>query len=373
MKVQFKQNTCICEFFIVDRPTTILGLVDAEKLGLLTIHCDAVKSKNKHDDCTDDYIDDCQSKPIRYIPENTRESIACKKKVMIEYGELFEGVGRFSNSKPIHIMLQDNAVPYIAPVHRVAQALQQPLKKGLDCLVDLGIIRKLGVDETSEWVNSFVCVKKPNGKIHLCLDPTQLNKWIKCPIHDVQLVDDILPKLAGAKWFTIIDSTSSFWTQVLDKGSSLLTTFNTMYGRYCYLHLPMGVNLSSDVYQYQIDQTFENVKQCTGIADDLIIWGFDDNGDDHDKTLREVLNIAKTMGMHFNPDKCIFKQKKIPFFGILVGENGIERDPQKIADLKSLPIPTTAKLLQSFLGIVNYLARFSPNIAKLTEPLRQLP
>ena len=64
MKVQFKQNTCICEFYIVDRPTPILGLVDAEKLGLLTIHCDAVKSKNKHDDCTDDYIDDCQSKPI---------------------------------------------------------------------------------------------------------------------------------------------------------------------------------------------------------------------------------------------------------------------------------------------------------------------
>ena len=97
-----------------------------------------------------------------------------------------------------------------------------------------------------------------------------------------------------------------------------------------------------------------------------------DNGDDHDKTLREVLNIAKTTGMHFNPDKCIFKQKKIPFFGMLVGGNSIEPDPQKIADLKSLPIPTTAKLLQSFLGIVNYLARFSPNIAKLTEPLRQL-
>ena len=51
-------------------------------------------------------------------------------------------------------------------------------------------------------------------------------------------------------------------------------------------------------------------------------------------TLREVLNIAKTMSMHFNPDKCIFKQKKKPFFGMLDGENGIEPDPQKIDDLK---------------------------------------
>ena len=73
---------------------------------------------------------------------------------------------------------------------------------------------------------------------------------------------------------------------------------------------PWGVNLSSDVYQYRIDQTFENVKQCTGIADDLIIWGFDDNGDDHDKTLREVLNIAKDNGYAFQPRQMYFQKEK---------------------------------------------------------------
>ena len=42
---------------------------------------------------------------------------------------------------------------------------------------NLGVIRK--VEEPTEWVNSFVLVTKPNGKLHVCLDPRNLNNAIK--------------------------------------------------------------------------------------------------------------------------------------------------------------------------------------------------
>ena len=45
---------------------------------------------------------------------------------------------------------------------------------------------------------------------------------------------------------------------------------------------------------------------------------------------------------------------------------------QKIQALKSLPKPKDEKLLQSFLGMVNYLSRFDPNIANMTHNLRDL-
>ena len=45
---------------------------------------------------------------------------------------------------------------------------------------------------------------------------------------------------------------------------------------------------------------------------------------------------------------------------MIVGANGVEPDPKKIKDLRELPIPSSPKLLQSFLGMVNYLSRFSP-------------
>ena len=50
----------------------------------------------------------------------------------------------------IDIKLKDNAVLYVAPIRRVAHALQEPLYMELEKLVDEGILRKLKIDEKSE-------------------------------------------------------------------------------------------------------------------------------------------------------------------------------------------------------------------------------
>ena len=47
-------------------------------------------------------------------------------------------------------------------------------------------------------------------------------------------------------------------------------------------------------------------------------------------------------------------------------------DPAKIEAFRKLPEPRTENLLQSFLGIVNYLLRFDPKIVDLTHNLRGL-
>ena len=124
----------------------------------------------------------------------------------------------------------------------------------------------------SEWLNSFRYVRKPNGSICLCLDPTHLNKYIVHPHNNSKTLDDILPKLTGAKKFSIVDSTKSFFNLSLTRKASLLMTFGTMYRRYCYLRVPMGALLSSDVYQYKVNEIFEDISQCVGIADDSHIW-----------------------------------------------------------------------------------------------------
>ena len=142
----------------------------------------------------------------------------------------------------------------------------------LENLVDEGKLRKLKIDEKSEWLNSFVCKRKPNGSIHLCLDPTHLNKDIVRPHHNSKTLDDILPKLVSAKKFSIVDSTKSFFNLSLTKRVSLLTIFGTMYGHYCYLRVPMGASLSSDVYQFKVDEIFQDIPQCEGIADDIVIF-----------------------------------------------------------------------------------------------------
>ena len=74
----------------------------------------------------------------------------------------------------------------------------------------------------------------------------------------------------------------------------------------------------------------------------------------------------------FNPDKCAFKRDSISFYGVTLSAEGVKPDPRKIDVIKNLPEPRTEALLQSFLGTVTYLSRFSPNIAKMTCNLRAL-
>ena len=114
----------------------------------------------------------------------------------------------------------------------------------------------------------------------------------------------------------------------------------------------MGASLSSDVYQFKIDEIFEDISQCVGIADNIVIFGYDD----HDQTLYTVLDRACKVGMKFNPDKCVFKKDSISFYGVTLSADGVKPDPRKIDAIKNLPEPRTEALLQSFLGIVNYLS-----------------
>ena len=132
----------------------------------------------------------------------------------------------------------------------------------------------------------------------------------------------------------------------------------------------MGASLSSDVYQFKVDEIFQDIPQCEGIADDIVIFGYNDT--DHDQALYAVLDRARKVGMRFNPDKCIFRQDSISFYGVTLTKDGVKPDPRKIQAIKQLPEPKTEALLQSFLGMVNNLSRFSPYIAKMTINLRAL-
>ena len=151
-----------------------------------------------------------------------------RKQMESEYPKLFKGIRLMDGE--ISTKLKDGAIPHVEPVRCIPHAMQEPFKKELDKLVDEKILHKVDIAGPIEWLNSFVCMKKPNGKIRLCLDHKYLNKLIFIPRHNSKLVDDILHRLNGAQYFTVVDSTSSFFNQKVDEESSKLTTFGIPYG-----------------------------------------------------------------------------------------------------------------------------------------------
>ncbi|UYV69743.1 K02A2.6-like [Cordylochernes scorpioides] len=74
------------------------------------------------------------------------------------------------------ISIDANAIPKVQAIRKVPFALHEMFEKELQRMKRMGITQE--VDEPTEWINSFTLVKKPNGQLRICLDPTELNKVI---------------------------------------------------------------------------------------------------------------------------------------------------------------------------------------------------
>ena len=135
----------------------------------------------------------------------------------------------------------------------------------------LGAIEK--VDQPTEWINSIVIVEKPDGNLRICLDPKDLNRAVKREHFQLPTATEITSKLTGAKVFSKLDAKDGFWHVKLDHPSSLLTTFNTPFGRFKFNRLPFGLNSSNEVFQKKMQFAFEGIEGAEVIYDDLFLYG----------------------------------------------------------------------------------------------------
>ena len=76
--------------------------------------------------------------------------------------------------------------------------------------------------------------------------------------------------------------------------------------------------------------------------------------------------------MRLNYSKAEISVDKVAYFGHVLSSKGLEIDPAKDSAVKDMVPSSSKKELETFLGMVNYLSKFSHNIAKDTVTLRKL-
>ena len=88
--------------------------------------------------------------------------------------------------------------------------------------------------------------------------------------------------------------------------------------------------------------------------------------------MSSVLDQCKKINLTLNKDKCVFKVKEVTYIGHKLKQEGIKPDDVKVRAIEDMPTPTDKKGVERFLGTVNYLGKFIPNLATATEPIRVL-
>ena len=247
----------------------------------------------------------------------------------------------------------------MAATRRVPVALREPLKIELNKLQTMNVIAQ--VEEPTDWVSNVVVTRKKNGDLRICIDPHALNKALKRERYQLPTLDNILPELSKARFFSTIDLKSGYWHVSLDEASSLLTTFST----------PTD---ATEIFQKKLQQAIEGLEGVHCVADDIMLYGVGctDDAADHDTKLHALLQQCRDVGIRLNKSKIKLRQKSLTFLGHQITDKGLKPDPEKVKAIEAMPPPTDIEGIQRLNGFVNYLAKFLPKLSETMEPIRQL-
>ena len=283
------------------------------------------------------------------------------------FPKVFEGLGNLGEEYVIK--LKPDAKPHaLYAARHVPLPLRPKVTEELNRMETMGIISR--VDEPTPWCAGMVVVPKKSGAIRICVDLKPLNESVLREVHPLPIVDDTLSQLKGAKIFTKLDANSGFWQIPLSKPSRLLTTFITPAGRYCFNKLPFGISSAPEHFQKRMGHILQGLDGVLCQTDDVLIFG--SNQAEHDTRVTAALERLQSAGVTLNPEKCEFSRRCLKFLGHIIDQNGIRPDPDKTAAIMQMKAPETTTELRRFLGMANQLGKFTPKLAELARPLREL-
>lgn len=268
----------------------------------------------------------------------------------------------------IHIPIDKSIKPVSQPCRRVPVPLESKINRKIQELIDTDIIEP--VNGPSDWISPLVPVLKSDGDVRICVDMRQANRAIIRGKHPLPTMEQLIPKFRNAKIFSKLDLKSSFHQLELSEDSRHITTFICSQGLFRYKRLMFGISCAPECFQKHLERVLLPCEGVVNFIDDIVVFGSDET--EHETRLKKVLQVLKDNNVLLNDAKCCYGVKSIEFLGHQLSCNGVKPLDKYVKTIESFREPVVVEEVQSFLGLVNYVGKWIPNLATLTEPLREL-
>ena len=93
---------------------------------------------------------------------------------------------------------------------------------------------------------------------------------------------------------------------------------------------------------------------------------------EHRQLVKEVLKRLQFNNLYTKAEKCFFEQSSIKYLDIIILENKVQINKEKLSGVLEWLVLTKVKQVQAFLGFANFYYRFIENFAKISKPLSDL-
>lgn len=267
----------------------------------------------------------------------------------------------------VKLSINKNIPPRKLSYVRVPEPMAKKVDKKIVDMLRCDIIER--VEGVPEWISPMVVVPKGTDDVRLCINMKYPNEAIQREHYPLPVIDTFLNKLKGCTYFSRLDISSAFYHVELHPESRSITTFMTGRGLMCFKRLMFGINCAPEIFQRIMTNMLAGIEGVIVYIDDVIISGR--TLEEHDSRLKKVLAVLKSNQAKLNDQKCVYGVRELEVFGFKVSEAGISPSAEKISAIKNFRVPQTKEEVRSFLGLINFVGHFIPNLSTRTESLRQ--
>jgi hypothetical protein len=298
----------------------------------------------------------------------TSDERAALLALLLNYEGLFDGTLGDWDTEPVKFELREGAQPYHGKPFPVPHIHRKTLKKEVERLCDLGVIKP---QSSSEWASPTFIIPKKNGQVRFISDFREVNKRLVRKPFPIPKISEVLQELEGFQFATALDLNMGYYTIRLDPTASRICTIVLPWGKYSYERLPMGVAGSPDIFQSKMADLMRTLEFVRVYLDDLLVISRETFAD-HLEKVQAVLQILSDAGLKCNAAKSTFCASEIEYLGYMLTREGIRPQKEKVQAILALKPPTGVKTLRSFLGIVQYYRDLWEKRSDMLAPLTDL-
>lgn len=254
--------------------------------------------------------------------------------------------------------IDESVVPRKDFRYNVPQSLEASLNENLVALSEMDIIEP--APTTPTWVSRLKAVVKADGSVRWVVTMLGPNKAIRRIYYPMPSTDKLTVQMRGAKWFTKLDIKKAFHHVELDERSRQMTTFMTSKGPMRFTRLAFGVNCAPEAFQKIMEDILRGCDGTVVFIDDILV--FAETTQQLDARTITVLEKLRANNLTLNPDKCEYNKEEVEFLGFKVDAEGFIPTEDKIRDVQACERPKSVSEVKSFLGLVNFMTSFIPDI-----------
>ena len=133
-----------------------------------------------------------------------------------------------------------------------------------------------------------------------------------------------------------------------------------------------GLTNSPATFQAMINDLLRDLvieEKIAVFIDDVMVVTEMEEG--HDEIVGEVLRRLEENNLFVKPEKYVWKVREMGFLEVIIGEDGVRMEKEKVQGVIEWPVPRNMKDVQKFLGLANYYRQFVKDFAMITKLLHE--